>query len=118
MVKNLKYGGPVNLREFIYSKDIGRLTKWVLDNYDEEEPLILSSSQEVSIKYVVNLIVKYMNFQGEVVWQEDKPDGQFRKPSDNSKLLSYLPDFEFTSLEDGLKETIDWFIKNYDNCRK
>ena len=34
------------------------------------------------------------------------------------KLLSYIPDFEFTTLEDGLKETIDWFIKNYDNCRK
>tara|TARA_R110000772_G_scaffold268624_1_gene396866 strand:- start:65 stop:979 length:915 start_codon:yes stop_codon:yes gene_type:complete len=112
------WGSGKPLREFIFSKDVGRLTKWVLENYEEEEPIIFSTSQEVSIKDVVDLIVKHMSFNGEVIWESDKPDGQFRKPSDNSKLLSYLPDFKFTSLDDGLKETIDWFISNYENCRK
>ena len=112
------WGSGKPLREFIFSKDVGRLTKWVLENYEEEEPIIFSTSQEISIKDVVDLIVKHMSFNGEVIWESDKPDGQFRKPSDNSKLLSYLPDFKFTSLDDGLKETIDWFISNYENCRK
>ena len=112
------WGSGKPLREFIFSKDVGKLTEWVLDNYEGEEPLILSTSDEVSIKDVVNLIVKHMSFDGEVIWESDKPDGQFRKPSDNSKLLSYLPDFKFTSLDKGLKETIDWFIDNYENCRK
>ena len=112
------WGSGKPLREFIFSKDVGRLTKWVLENYEEEEPIIFSTSQEVSIKDVVDLIVKHMSFNGEVIWESDKPDGQFRKPSDNSKLLSYLPDFKFTSLDDGLKETIDWFVDNYENCRK
>ena len=112
------WGSGKPLREFIFSKDVGRLTKWVLENYEEEEPIIFSTSQEVSIKDVVDLIVKHMSFNGEVIWESDKPDGQFRKPSDNSKLLSYLPDFKFTSLDDGLKETIDWFVGNYENCRK
>lgn len=112
------WGSGKPLREFIFSKDVGRLTKWVLENYEEEEPIIFSTSKEVSIKDVVDLIVKHMSFNGEVIWESDKPDGQFRKPSDNSKLLSYLPDFKFTSLDDGLKETIDWFISNYENCRK
>ena len=112
------WGSGKPLREFIFSKDVGKLTEWVLDNYEGEEPLILSTSDEVSIKDVVNLIVKHMSFDGEVIWESDKPDGQFRKPSDNSKLLSYLPDFKFTSLDEGLKETIDWFIDNYENCRK
>jgi len=111
-------GSGKPLREFIFSKDVGKLTEWVLKNYEEEEPIIFSTSQEVSIKDVVGLIVKHMSFTGEVVWEDDKPDGQFRKPSDNSKLLSYLPDFKFTSLDNGLKETIDWFIENYENCRK
>ena len=112
------WGTGKPLREFIYSKDVSKLTKWVLENYNEVEPLILSTSQEISIKDVVDLIVQHMNFKGEVVWENDKPDGQFRKPSDNSKLLSYLPDFEFTPIEVGLKETIDWFNINYNNCRK
>jgi len=112
------WGSGKPLREFIFSKDVGKLTKWVLDNYEGEEPLILSTSEEVSIKDVVNLIVKHMSFDGEVIWESDKPDGQFRKPSDNSKLLSHLPEFKFTSLDDGLKETIEWFVNNYENCRK
>jgi len=112
------WGSGKPLREFIYSKDVGVLTEWVLENYDEEEPLIISNSEEVSINKVVELIVKYMDFRGNVIWQDDKPDGQFRKPSDNSKLLSYLPDFKFTPIEEGLKETIEWFNKNYNNCRK
>ena len=112
------WGSGKPLREFIFSKDVGKLTEWVLKNYEEEEPIIFSTSQEVSIKDVVGLIVKHMSFTGEVIWEDDKPDGQFRKPSDNSKLLSYLPDFKFTSLDNGLKETIDWFIENYENCRK
>lgn len=112
------WGSGRPLREFIYSKDVAKLTDWVLNNYDEDEPIILSTSEEISIFEVVNLIVKHMEFTGEVIWETDKPDGQFRKPSDNSKLLSYLPDFKFTSLDDGLKETIKWFLDNYKTCRK
>ena len=112
------WGSGKPLREFIYSEDVGRLTEWILENYNEEEPIILSTSEEVSIKTVVELIVKYMDFRGNVVWQDDKPDGQFRKPSDNSKLLSYLPDFKFTSIEKGLEKTVNWFINNYESSRK
>ena len=112
------WGSGRPLREFIYSKDVAKLTDWLLNNYDEDEPIILSTSEEISIFEVVNLIVKHMEFTGEVIWETDKPDGQFRKPSDNSKLLSYLPDFKFTSLDDGLKETIKWFLDNYKTCRK
>jgi len=112
------WGSGKPLREFIYSKDVAKLTQWILENYEEEEPIILSTSQEVSIKDVVNLIVKHMSFDGDVIWESDKPDGQYRKPSDNNKLLSYLPDFKFTSLDEGLRETILWFNKNYKTCRK
>ena len=109
-------GNP--LREFIFSKDVAKLTEWVLENYDEPEPIILSTSDEISIKDVVDIIVELMNFKGEVKWDSSKPDGQFRKPSDNGKIKSYLPDFEFTPLYDGLKYTIDFFEKNYNNVRK
>lgn len=112
------WGSGTPLREFIYNKDVAKLTEWVLENYNEDEPIILSTSEEISIKDVVSIIVELMNFKGEVKWDSDKPDGQLRKPSDNSKIKHYLPDFKFTPLYDGLKETIDWFELNYSKIRK
>jgi GDP-L-fucose synthase len=112
------WGSGTPLREFIYSKDIAKLSEWALDNYNESEPIIFSNSNEISIKDLVDLLVNEFNFKGKVIFDKTKPDGQFRKPSDNSKLKSYLPNFEFTPIEEGLKETINWFIKNYEKTRK
>lgn len=112
------WGSGNPLREFIYNKDVAKLTEWVLENYNEDEPIILSTSEEISIKDVVEIIIELMNFKGDVIFDITKPEGQFRKPSDNHKIKSYLPEFQFTSLYDGLKETIDWFEINYKNIRK
>ncbi len=111
------WGSGKPLREFIYNKDVAKLTEWVLHNYNEDEPIILSTSEEISIKEVVGMIVEIMNFKGEVKWDNNKPDGQFRKPSDNSKIKHYLPNFKFTPIYEGLSETISWFENNYDKIR-
>lgn len=112
------WGSGKPLREFIFSKDVAKLTEWVLHNYNENEPIILSTSEEVSINDVVGMIVELMNFKGDVIFDSSKPDGQFRKPSDNSKIKNYLPEFQFTPLYTGLKETIEYFEKNYNLVRK
>ena len=112
------WGSGSSLREFVYSEDIAQLTLWALDNYSEDLPIIFSSGHEVSIKDVVNLIVKEFDFRGNVIFDSSKPDGQFRKPSDTTKLNNYLPGFQFTTIEDGLKRTIKWFLNNYPNIRK
>jgi len=112
------WGSGNPLREFIFSRDVSKLTEWVLENYEENEPIILSTSEEISIKDIVAIIVELMNFKGNVVFDDTKPDGQFRKPSDNSKIKNYLPNFKFTPLYDGLKETIEWFENNYNSVRK
>ena len=112
------WGSGTPLREFIFSRDVSKLTEWVLNNYEENEPIILSTSEEISIKEVVGIIVELMNFKGDVIFDSSKPDGQFRKPSNNSKIKNYLPNFKFTPLYEGLKETIDWFEGNYNVIRK
>ena len=112
------WGSGKPLREFIYSKDVAKLSEWVVENYNESEPIIFSTSNEISIIDLVDLLVKEFNFKGKVIFDSTKPDGQYRKASDNSKLKSYLPDFKFTPIEEGIKETVKWFINNYEKSRK
>ena len=112
------WGSGKPLREFIYSKDIAKIAEWALYNYEGTDPLIVSGDEEVSIKDLVGMLVDEFKFKGKVIFDETKPDGQFRKPSDNSLIKELLPDFEYTSFEKGIKETVNWFKENYENARK
>lgn len=111
------WGSGKPRREFIYSQDVADLTMWCLFHYDEPETIILSSGIEVSIQDVVTTLAEIMEFTGEIIYQSDKPDGQFRKPTDIAKIKKYLPEFKFTPLKDGLIETVDWFYNNYPYIR-
>jgi len=112
------WGSGKPLREFIYSKDIAKIAEWALYNYEGTDPLIISGDEEISIKNLVGLLVDEFKFKGKVIFDKTKPDGQLRKPSDNSKIKELLPDFEYTPFEKGIKETVNWFIENYDEARK
>uniref|UniRef100_A0A287B110 GDP-L-fucose synthase n=1 Tax=Sus scrofa TaxID=9823 RepID=A0A287B110_PIG len=85
-------------RQFIYSLDLARLFLWVLREYDQVEPIILSVGEEdeVSIREAAEAVVEAMDFHGEVIFDTTKSDGQFKKTASNSKLRAYLPDFRFT----------------------
>ena len=109
-------GSP--LREFVYSQDVASLTEKLLLNYEGSEPVIISTSQEFSIKELAETIAEIMGFEGDIVFETEKPDGQLRKPSDNSVVKTMFPDFSFTPLRDGLKKSIEWFTENYPNVRK
>ena len=52
------------------------------------------------------------------MFDDSYSDGQHKKTANNSLLKSYLPDYKFINMEDGLKNTIKWFIENYENVRK
>jgi len=112
------WGDGKPLREFIYSKDVSNICNILLEKYQDTEPIILSTSNEFSIKEIANLIGKIMGYKKQIIWDTTKPSGQFRKPSDNSKLKSIIGDYNFTPLENGLEETIEFFIKNYDKIKK
>lgn len=107
-------------RQFIYSRDLARLMIWVLRNYTEIEPIILSVSEEdeVSIKEAAEAVLKAADFKGNVIFDTSKSDGQFKKTASNEKLRSYLPDFKFTPFDKAIKETVEWFETNYETARK
>ena len=112
------WGSGKPLREFIYSKDIAKIAEWALYNYEGTDPLIVSGDEEVSIKDLVGMLVDEFKFKGKVIFDQTKPDGQHRKPSDNSLIKKLLPDFEYTPFEQGIKETVNWFKENYESARK
>lgn len=112
------WGSGIASREFIYSKDLSNIIEILIKKYDGTDPLIVSNPKEYTIKEVVKLIIKEMNFKGNVVWKTDKPDGQLKKSSSNKKLLDIIGDYKFTTLEEGIKESVNWFIKNFKNIRK
>lgn len=112
------WGSGSPLREFIFSEDVAELTMMLYEKYDGVDPVILSTSEEISIKNVVLMIAEIFEFKGKVIFDSDKPDGQLRKPSDNSVIKSMFPDYKFTPIETGLRKSITWFIENYENIRK
>ncbi|XP_064410587.1 GDP-L-fucose synthase [Latimeria chalumnae] len=114
------WGSGKPRRQFIYSLDLARLFIWVLREYDEIDPIILSVGEEdeVSIKEAAESIVEGMSFTGEVLFDLTKSDGQFKKTASNSKLRRYLPDFQFTPFKQAIKESCDWFTANYALARK
>ena len=112
------WGSGSPLREFVFSEDVAKLTRILFDNYKEGIPVIISSGKEISIKEVVEIIANEFNFKGKIIWDLDKPEGQFRKPSDNSIIRSIAPDFRFTPIEEGIHKSVTWFKDNYPNIRK
>ncbi|XP_068575046.1 GDP-L-fucose synthase-like [Cebidichthys violaceus] len=124
--KAKKEGTPLNVcgsgaprRQFIYSLDLGRLIVWVLREYEEIDPIILSVGEEdeISIKDAVDMIAEALDFKGKVHFDTTLSDGQMKKTASNAKLRRYLPDFSFTPLKEAIKMTCSWFEINYDNAR-
>ena len=108
------------LRQFIYAKDLAKLIMFVLESYNEKDSIILSVGEkdEMSIGAVAELIAKEFDYLDMMEYDSSFSDGQFKKTADNGKLMSLLPEFKFTSMEDGIKNSVQWFIANFDKCRK
>lgn len=113
-------GSGAPRRQFIYSLDLGRLIIWVLREYKEIEPIILSVGEEdeVSIKECVDIIAKALDYKGEIHYDTSQSDGQMKKTASNAKLRRYRPDIVFTPLTEAVKMTCGWFESNYDIARK
>lgn len=112
------WGSGEPTREFIYVDDVAQLTLNLLENYKGKSPIILSTPEQITIRTLVELIAKNMNFSGKIIFDKDKPTGQQRKPSDTKPLKIIFPKHNFISIEDGVKRTINWFMENHDHARR
>jgi GDP-L-fucose synthase len=104
-------GKPV--RDFIYAGDVAATIPFFIEQYDTSEPVNISSGTTTSIKELADAVVELLGYQGEIIWDTTKPDGQMVKIFGVSKMKSLGLNCP-TSLREGLKKTIAWLEKNYD----
>ena len=108
------WGTGKPLRQFMYGGDLARVVKYFIDN-DIVGNFNVAPDWVHSIDEITNIGKKACLKEKLVVnYDSTKPDGQFRKDVDSSKLLSILKDFKFTSLDKGIKRVYDNFSKRYD----
>lgn len=103
-------------REFLYVEDAAEGIILATEKYEKDNPVNLGAGFEITIKDLVNLLVKLMNFKGKIVWDKTKPDGQPRRMLDTSKAYKEFGFKAKTKFEEGLKKMIDYYYKTYFNC--
>ena len=99
-------------REFLYVEDCADAVILASASYEGSEPVNIGTGNEIKISELVAMISRLSGFGGEVRWQSDKPDGQPRRHLDVSRAFERFGFKSQTSLEDGLRRTIDWYQSN------
>jgi len=99
-------------REFLYVEDAAEAIILATERYNKPEPVNIGAGFEITIKDLVELIVKLTGFKGDIVWDTSKPDGQPRRMLDTSKAEREFGFKAKTLFEEGLRRTIEWYVKN------
>jgi GDP-L-fucose synthase len=110
------WGSGKPQREFMFSDDFAEALLFVIDRYDSDEPINIGTGTDISIRDLSDLMIRVTGYEGGVNWNQDIPDGTFRKLLDTSKLAT-LGWKSGIDLEKAVHETYDWFKSNYKNAR-
>jgi len=96
-------------REFLFVEDAAEGIVLAAERYEKADPVNLGAGFEISIKDLVHLIAKLTGFEGEIIWDATKPDGQPRRCLDTSKAEREFGFKARTGFEEGLRKTVDWY---------
>ena len=96
-------------REFLFVADAARAIVLAAQKYDKPEPVNLGSGMEISIKELANLIKEMSGFEGKIVWDKTKPDGQPRRKLDTGKAKREFGFKAEVDFNNGLRETVEWY---------
>ena len=112
-------GSGKPLRQFLYSYDFADIIMEILLDYNDKDTIIVAPNEEdeVSINYVSKVIANEFRYN-KIVFNDQYADGQYKKSVSNKKLMNFLKKYKFTSLEEGVGNTVKWFLKNRQDCRK
>lgn len=110
------WGTGKAVREFLYVEDAAEAIIKAMEEYEDEEPLNVGTGIGTAIGDFAVMIKQIAGYQGKIIYNTTKPDGVMRKVSNVSKIKDKLHWTARYDLESGLKKTIDWFDKNYDQA--
>jgi GDP-L-fucose synthase len=103
-------GSPT--REFLYVEDCAEGIVLASERYDGSDPINLGAGFEISIKDLIELIAEITGFQGKVVWDKNKPNGQPRRCLDTTRAAELFGFRSRTDFREGLRRTVDWYRSN------
>ncbi|MBM3679220.1 MAG: GDP-L-fucose synthase [Actinobacteria bacterium] len=103
------WGDGTPTREFLYVDDCAEGLVLAAERYDGAEPVNLGSGEEISIRALAELVAELTGFEGEIVWDASRPNGQPRRSLDTSRAERAFDFAARTSLRDGLRATVDWY---------
>jgi GDP-L-fucose synthase len=98
-------------REFLHVNDLADACVFLMQNYDQAEHINVGTGEDLTIKELAETIADVVGFDGEFVWNTDKPNGTPRKLLDTSKINS-LGWYPTIGVRRGIKETYDWYLEN------
>ena len=106
------WGTGAASRDYLYVSDAASAIVLAAELHDGTEPLNLGNNREITIRETAETIARVVGFEGDLVWDSTKPDGQPRRRVDASRAESVLGWHAHTSFEDGLRETVAWYLAN------
>ena len=112
------WGTGTPTREFLYVEDAAEGILLAAEHYNSSDPVNLGSGTEISIKNLVEKIVELTSFQGKILWDTSKPDGQPRRGLDTQKAKRFFGFEASMNLDKGLRQTIDWYRRQMENIPK
>ncbi|MBN4071812.1 GDP-L-fucose synthase [bacterium AH-315-F18] len=104
------WGSGRATREFLYVDDAARGILMAAEHFDGAEPINLGANFEISIKDLAELIARTVGFEGRLVWDADKPDGQPRRCLDTQRAKQSFGFEAAVTLEEGMRRTVDWYL--------
>jgi GDP-L-fucose synthase len=99
-------------REFLHARDCAEGILAAAERYDRSDPVNLGAGFEIRIRDLAPLVARLCRFEGEIAWDQSKPNGQPRRMLDTSRALAAFGWKARTPFEDGLRETIAWYEAN------
>lgn len=105
------WGDGSATREFFFVEDAARAIVMATEYYEKGEPVNIGAGFEISIKELVEKLIRLMEFNGTVTWDKTKPNGQPRRMLDTNRALNEFGFKAQTSFDEGLKKTIEWYVK-------
>ena len=102
-------GNP--LREFLHVNDLAKACIHFMLSYNEKSPVNIGTGKDISIHELATEIKKIVGFEGEILWDKNKPDGTPRKLLDVTKAKQSGWESSITLL-DGIRMTYDWYVQN------